>query len=319
MPSFRAFLRTFKVSYALGFAAIFLLATGSIRPQPQTPPPPASNYDKAVFQKPIPSDQLAFLNQFSGVAAKEVIRDKQFKKLMKSVIPDCMFHYGRDMPLSDAMEMVLKDSPEQVLVRDGRYFMLSGQSGPYLGGRGFIWIDMQDGIGLGGFYFHPTNGEPTPSVVIFSRQVVKEDWLKLSQLPPAFHDDLIQWSTEARVAPVTTRYFITGSNKRILLEHDEEYCLRADGTTEPADSGCVVMDADAADIDMNAASYLEQTHHATNATAWMINDPAQVAWLQVRNNTCGSGPDPVGCRIRMTRERTTVILRGGPAPHPPHR
>jgi hypothetical protein len=30
------------------------------------------------------------------------------------------------------------------------------------------------------------------------------------------------------------------------------------------------INADAADIDLNAAYYVEQTHHATNATAWMI-------------------------------------------------
>ncbi len=85
---------------------------------------------------------------------------------------------------------------------------------------------------------------------------------------------------------------------------------------EPVDGGCVQMDADAADIDMNVASYLEATHHATNATAWMINDPSQVAWVQLRNNTCLSGPDLLGCRIRMTRERTRVIVHGPMAgPH----
>jgi uncharacterized protein YecT (DUF1311 family) len=153
--------------------------------------------------------------------------------------------------------------------------------------------------------------------VIFSRQV-KEASMTRSQLPPEFANDLIQWSTEHRVGPVTTRYFITGSNKRILLEHDEDYCRRADGTIEPLESGCEQMDADAADIDMNVASYLEATHHATNATAWMINDPDQVAWVQMRDNTCRSGPDLLGCHIRMTRERTRVIVRG-PMPHPPHR
>ncbi len=54
---------------------------------------------------------------------------------------------------------------------------------------------MQEGIGLGGFYFHPTNGEPTPSVNVFSRQVVKEDYLKLSQLPPVFAE---AWSSGLR-------------------------------------------------------------------------------------------------------------------------
>jgi len=66
---------------------------------------------------------------------------------------------------------------------------------------------------------------------------------------------------------------------------------------------------------MNAASYLEQTHHVTNATAWMITGDDQVAWIQVRDTTCGGVLDPLGCHIRMTRERTHVILHA-PPPHP---
>jgi uncharacterized protein YecT (DUF1311 family) len=237
---------------------------------------------------------------------------------MHSAISDCMFHYGWDMPLPDALEMVLKGSPQPVRIRDGRYVMVSGRSGPYLMGRGFIWIDVQDGIVLGGFYFHPTNGEPTPSVTVFSRQV-KEESLKLSQLPPAFAEDLSQWSGQSSVPSVTTRYFITGSNKKILLEHDEDYCAPVNGTTAPPESGCEQMNADAADIDMNAAYYLDQTHHATNATAWMITGEDQVAWLQFRDNTCRLGPDPLICHIRMTRERTHLIITGKPMPHPPHK
>jgi uncharacterized protein YecT (DUF1311 family) len=221
------------------------------------------------------------------------------------------------MPLPDALEMVLKGSTLPVRIRDGRYVMVSGRSGPYLMGRGFIWVDMQEGVVLGGFYFHPTNGEPTPSVTVFSRQI-KEDPLGLSQLPPAFAEDLTQWSGQSSIPPVTTRYFITGSRRKILLEHDEDYCASINGTTSPADSVCEQMNADAADIDMNAAYYLEQTHHATNATAWMIPGENQVAWLQVRDNTCRTGPYPLICRIRMTRERTHTIIRK-PMPQPPHK
>src|ERR1700683_1910314 len=85
------------------------------------------------------------------------------------------------MPLADAVDKMIKGSPLPVRIRDGRYVIVAGRMGPYLGGRGFVWIDMQDGIALGGFYFHPTNGEPTPTLNIFSRQV-KEDALAMSQL-----------------------------------------------------------------------------------------------------------------------------------------
>jgi hypothetical protein len=67
------------------------------------------------------------------------------------------------------------------------------------------------------------------------------------------------------------------------------------------------MNADAADIDMTAAYYLEQTHYATNATAWMIN-PEQAVWIGVRDTTCRADPDPLRCRIRMTHEHIHVIV-----------
>ena len=331
----------------MGFSAILLMAGGAIRPvaarqasatapgsspqpasgevqaqipqaQEATPAPqaPGSNYDKSIFQKPIPSDQLTFLSQFSGAESGDLVRNKQYRKLMHSVIPDCIFHYGWDMSLSDVLERVLVGSPLPVQMREGRYLMVSGRSGPYLAGRGFMWIDMQDGIGLGGFYFHPTNGEPTPTVTIFSKPV-KEKLLEMSQLPPAFAEDLREWSGDAGIPPVTTRYFISGLKEKTLLEHDEDYCTLAGRTAGAAEDGCEQMNAGAADIDLNAAYYLEQTHHATNGTAWMIVGQDQIAWIAVRDKTCRLGPDPVLCRIRMTRDRTPVIIRPQPAPHPP--
>jgi hypothetical protein len=178
-------------------------------PASTQPPAPiaATPYDSAIFQKPIPNDQLLFLNQFVGQPSNDLFRDKQFRKLMHSFVPDCMYHYGSDMPLEDALERVFSGSREPVLIRDRRYVLLSGLRGPYLGGRAFLWIDMQEGIGMGAFYFHPTNGEPTPAVTVFSRQV-REKAMTMTQLPPAFDEDLVLWAGQSSVPPVTTRYFI---------------------------------------------------------------------------------------------------------------
>lgn len=140
MPSFRRSLCKFRVFYiaALLVVPASILLPGAARhglanaqqsgprpqtfePQPQEMQPPVLQYDKSIFQKLIPADQLVFLNHFAGSASGDVIRDKQFRRVMHSVIPDCMFHYGRDMPLSDALDMVLKGSPLPVQIRDGRY------------------------------------------------------------------------------------------------------------------------------------------------------------------------------------------------------
>jgi hypothetical protein len=99
--------------------------------------------------------------------ANHFVRDKQYRKLMHSVLPDCTFHYGWDMLPSDAFERVLSESPLPAEIRDGRYVIVSGRNGPYLMGRGFLWIDLQEGIALAAFYFHPTNGEPTPTATVF--------------------------------------------------------------------------------------------------------------------------------------------------------
>ena len=311
---------------AIQLLSLFLAAAKPIQQDPtpppaqsaEPPPPPGSNYNPALLQTLIPSAELAYLPQFAGASASDLLRDKQFKKLMKLFIPGCIFHYGRDRSLPDALSMVFDGSRIPVELRDNRYLLLAGQQGPYLQGRGFLWIDLQTGIALGGFYFTPTNGEPTPALNLFSKQI-KEDTLGLSQLPPAFVEDFIQWSTKARVGPVVTRYFLTGNNKKILLEHDEDFCVSADGTVAPRNGICEQLNAQAADLDVTAADYLDQVHNATNATAWMLS-PSQTAWLGVRERTCASVLDPIACRINITHQRIR-ILTGRPSirSYPIHR
>ena len=144
---------------------------------------------------------------------------------------------------------------------------------------------------------------------------MKVPLLALSDLPPAFGQDLAAWSVQAGLPEVTTRYFLTGSNKRILLEHDEDFCALGDGTVAPPDSGCEELNATAADTDETAAYYLEQVHYATNATAWMIG-PDQVAWLELRDRTCLGIADPLGCRVRVTREHTHILMHRPAPPRP---
>lgn len=287
------------------------------RSQGQTPvtgldAPQASGPD--VFASRIPADQIAFLPGLAGATSNEVIRAKQFKKLMKFFVPNCEFHYGRDMGLDEALQMVIQGSQTPAQIRDGRYFTIAGSRGPYLAGRAMIWIDMKEGIGLGAFYFHPTNGEPTPSVAVFSRQV-KDKALGMSDLPAEFAQDLGTWAGGSMVPALTTRYFLTGNNMRVLLEHDEDYCAGANLNLVPPGEACEQMEGDAADLDEVAAYYLDQVHYRTNATAWMIGADQQ-NWLLVRQRTCGGMADPLGCRIRVTREHTHVLTGRPPRPGP---
>jgi hypothetical protein len=204
--------------------------------------------------------------------------------------------------------MVFKGSATPVEIRDGRYLMAAGANGP-LPAKGFLWIDLQDGLFLGGFYFHPTNGEPTPSLTIFTKQI-KVDALAMGQLPPAFAHDVALWSIGAHAQFLSTRYFIGAARKKILVEHDEDYCAPKTGLAVPPGNACETMNEQAADIDLNTAYYLDQTGHATNSTARMLASGSMNDFMALRTNRCGSVADPIGCRIHMTHEHIHAVVHG---------
>jgi uncharacterized protein YecT (DUF1311 family) len=129
----------------------------------------------------------------------------------------------------------------------------------------------------------------------------------MSQLPVAFQQDLAQWVLVAGPRLVSPRYFIPENGKKYVLVHDDDYCVYQSGPPPPPQDQCQEMNAEAADADVNAAYFMQETHNAANATAWMLG-PDQVTWIGVRDRSCGLGPVGLPCRIRITRQRTRVLL-----------
>jgi len=312
-PSVVAGLRLVFVFVAATFvftcALLSSRAAGQDSAQPPGPPPPAN------FQKVIPADRLAFLKDYADQTPQGIMKDKRFRAVMKEAIPRTEYHYGSDKSLSDATEELLTSRALPITVRDGRYVTISTSGGSYLSGKTFLWFDIESGVALGTIYFHPTNGEPTPTLTVFSEQLTDTS-LSMGQLPAEFVEDLGGWEQATAIPAISPRYFIPANGRKYVLVHDEDYCFHPED--EPAPEGCEDMNADAADDDMNAAYFMQETHNAANATAWMLG-PDQVAWLAVRDRTC-AGPNGLACRVRITRQRTAV-LTGHPVPplRPVHR
>lgn len=313
-------LSTLKFRNLILSGVLFLIAGGVLRSNTVDHglggSSPAPVPDNAIFQKPLASDQLTFLEGFAGRSARDAVKDGKYRKVIHSVVPDALYHYHRDLPLSDALEIVLSNAPRPVEIRDGRYAMVSSGTEPGGGGLGFLWTDIQDGIALGGFSFHPTNGEPTPTLTIFSKQL-KDESLELNQLPTAFAEDMYHWAAATGIPAVLTRYFINAEGVKIVLEHDEDYCVHPDGSPAPTPDVCDQMNEDAANVDMEAAYFMERTGYASNATARTAVESDQVEWIRLRDESCRIGPDRLKCRIRMTHERTHVLIKRRHAPAPP--
>ncbi len=226
------------------------------------------NLERAVFRGTIASDQLGVLSDYAGKPTNEALRESKVREVMHTLVPYAPFHFGMDRPLPNVIEAVLLRSSVPIGIRDGRYMMLATDAGSGAG-RGFLWVDLQQGIAVGGIFFHPNNGEPTPTLTLFSKQV-KQNSLKMSQLPMAFVQDLSRWVATAGIPPVTTRYFINGSGEKLVLTHDEDYCKQSQGIGYASPGECRQMKAEAADLDLQAASFLGQTHYASNATIRMV-------------------------------------------------
>jgi hypothetical protein len=309
MRSFVRPLRKTQVVFLPVAAALLLMAGGllqssvSAQDAGSAPLPPPGPPPPAAFQKSIPADQLAFLNDYAGRMEKDLRKDKRFNKLLNQVIPRTGYFYGGEKTLADVSDDVLDADPLPVNIRDGRYAMVGTSGGGFHGGRGFMWFDMKAGIGLGGIYFRPTNGEPTPTLAIYSRQLVDQS-LSMSQLPLEFEQDFSQWEMAARMPPVTVRYIIPGNGKKYPLLHDEDFCDHPPNAPAPPQDECEQLNADAADKDMDAAYFMEQTGNRSDATAYMLGQD-QVAWIGVREQTCGG---VLACRIRFTRQRTRVLI-----------
>jgi uncharacterized protein YecT (DUF1311 family) len=277
-------------------------------PPPPGPPPPA------ILQNLLPPSELSFLNDYTGKTPKAILKDKRFRALLKESFPNTEYHYGRDKSLLDASEELLDTDPIPITVREGRYATIGTRGGTYLAGKTMMWFDMQSGMAMGAIYFHPSNGEPAPTLTIFSKQLTDTD-LSMSQIPQEFVSDLYAWLMQTRIPIVSPRYFIPANGRKYVLVHDEDYCFHSEN--EPMPDGCEQANADAADDDMNAAYFMKETHNAANATAWML-EPDQVEWLAVRDRTC-MGPNSLACRVAITRRRTSVLVghavpppRGGP-------
>lgn len=295
-----------RTTMLFAVAGFFIAAYAQVAPT-NTAPVPSVVYDPGIFHKSIPAVELADLTRHAGEPSGNLWRDRRFRKLVDANTPDVMYHFGNDKPLQVCMDLALDGSRVPIQVRDNRYVMVGGWSSLYgFHGRAFLWFDTQAGILLGGFYFNPVNGEPTPTLTVFSKQTNVAE-LSLGQLPPEFARDLSEWTIAAGVPAITSRYFIDEQKKRTLLEHDEDFCLAPDGGHAPAGDPCEQMNEKAADIDLTAAEYLSSVHYATNATAWMADGYDRGAWIQTVNATCGV---TVSCRILMTRRRTRAILSG---------
>jgi hypothetical protein len=274
--------------------------------QAAQPPPPA------VFQKPIPSDQLAFLKDYDGKKLKELKKDKHFSGLEGAITPSTRYFYHVDRSLWEARDRALGNHPMPITVRDGRYVMVgSAGTDDQHYAHGFLWFDIQTGIGLGGIYFHPTNGEPTPTLTIYSKQLTDTD-LSMAQLPPEFYQDFVQWAAKAGVAEISPRYFIPANKKKYALLHDEDYCAHPANT--PLLGGCQELSVAAAEADLIAAYFMHFAHNASDATSFEL-DFDQLDWLAVRERTC-AGPNGAACRIQITRQRTAVLTGHPVPPHP---
>ncbi len=257
--------------------------------------------------------QLAWLRKYEGRPTFEVTSDSRFHSLVQAATPDAIFHLGYDMPLSQAIESMLNGPSFAVELRDGlpkdaagRYLMISAQRSARGIGQSFYWFDLQQGVTFGGIFFNPTNGEPTPTLTIFSNQI-GDPVTNPSQLPAAFLRDLESWQMARNIPHMTVRYFINASGRKSVLMHDREVCIPATGSVAGDPSECQAMNEAASESDLQASLYLLRIHYAEGSPARTKLEAAQSEWEESELSGCESKPDRLGCRTQLMRARAQEL------------
>jgi beta-lactamase regulating signal transducer with metallopeptidase domain len=260
---------------------------------------------------PMDVKQLAWLSRYAGRPTFEVTSDSRFHSLVQAATPNAIFHLGYDMPLSQAIESMLNGPSFAAELRDGppngpngRYLMISAQRSERGIGQSFYWFDLQQGLTFGGIFFSPTNGEPTPTLTIFSNQI-GDRITEASQLPAAFLQDLEIWRASRNVPPAAVRYFINASGWKSVLMHDA--CNPANGSPAGDPSECQAMNEAAGESDMQASLYLLRIHYAEGSPARVQLEAAQSQWEASELGGCEGKPDRLGCRARLTSARAREL------------
>lgn len=93
------------------------------------------------------SSSTSWLLQYEGQSTNQLIWDKRFAGLVNTRVPAA---------LSDQVVLALAGPPDPVVVQDQRYVSMSACRPYDCTERGFLWIDVERGMGLGAYHLRGT-------------------------------------------------------------------------------------------------------------------------------------------------------------------
>ena len=256
----------------------------------------------------IDPERFTWVRDLAGGSSHDATMAGHFPDLIADVSPDVPYHFHLDMALGNALRVVLRGTAEPVVIRVTRFVTLAACDTPTCSGaRGLIWIDTLKGIEIGGIEFAPSNGEPTPTLTLFSKQV-QDPVTRRAQLPADFIEDLATWARRSRSRGPAARYFVNGQGLKTVVAHDEDNCHGADQSSLEG-TLCRSQNMDAADQDLAAAYYLLFNSFAEGSTMRAALKTDEDKWVADRRTSCGAGADgpTLACRLKTTRDRVTAL------------
>ena len=161
----------------------------------------------ALAERPDSKD-FQWILEFKGKSTNEVVWDKRFETLLRKYVPETRVDLGMTEgpePLIASVNEVFSGSPDDVVVQDGRFVILSASRHRSAMEKGFLWLDLKTGTVIGSvihYFFNKLELENTDSamLLIYSNQVNAES------LPLEFQDALEYWIAGKNVRVETRRF-----------------------------------------------------------------------------------------------------------------
>jgi hypothetical protein len=158
-----------------------------------------------------------WLLKYQGKTTNSVVWDKRFGGFLTSVTPQVNLDLGtsvgsRKKNLKNIVQELIGGPPEDVIVNDNRYVILSGCRQHSCDEKAWLWCDTKNGVVIGALVHYVFQGKyaKNPSLLIFSRQ------FKEPKFPERFERDLNGWLIKNQIAPGVMRFVNgPGSIKRV--------------------------------------------------------------------------------------------------------
>ncbi|MDX1990342.1 MAG: tetratricopeptide repeat protein [Candidatus Obscuribacter sp.] len=178
---------------------------------------------QSVPQRKDKKHDVAWMTSYNGRSSNELLYDKRFVGLLKSIAPDVKDVVEKGSSIVDSAYDRLGGPPEAVEILKNRFLLAKADMAHFARAKAFLFYDLMEKRGI----LAIVDGEEWPTVFTASKQYPDQ-----SQFPPEFNKALTDWLQHEKVI-ATAKVFVGPKGKTEKTEISKLEALNQIIATNP--------------------------------------------------------------------------------------